>query len=217
MHQGHSIMMVKGSKGGGGIKYQCASARLYPPGVPCHCSYSQRIGKVQKGGDSHFVIKHQDADSNSRHSATCTSIPKALQPCLLKLPEIQAKVANGDHVSSKDMGTARSTAKCSMVGQSDDSSARMDRRVAQVARSTSGKGSQNLWGRLRSWLDQVKALNPGCRIRVEYAPAEEGQPETVVYIFIMFEGALLHIMGEGKIAMKVRVPPLWCAVVTICV
>ncbi|KAJ1478706.1 hypothetical protein T484DRAFT_1816792 [Baffinella frigidus] len=110
-------------------------------------------------------------------------------------------ISNGQKVTTADVDNARSANRCrNVAGQSEDASGRQSRRVAKRANSTSGTGASNLWGRAANYLKALEEANPGTTTRIVYAEqtAEEqeaAKPKVVVYMFVMFTGALKGIVG----------------------
>ena len=175
----------------------CSSSGHLPPGSPCLCDFRCRIAKVTKGGGRpHFVIKN-DKDTKLLHTLTCTSTAKPHQKFLRILPEIQAAVAACKKVTAKEVEDWRSEHKCLSTGEQQDGAAgRQSRRVAQYANSTTGAGAGNLWGQLGPYVEALQEANPGCTVRIKYAPQVDGEPQVVIYIFIQFTSALKCVVGH---------------------
>ena len=198
-------MLVENSWGGNGSNFQCSSAEK-AAGEPCQ--YSMRISKKGRGkGSKPYFSFVQNQQTNPIHSPNCSSKSRPMKAVIMNLPGIADKVASRQKVTAADVEKARGEALCLNVGQDDESRARQNRRVAQDASSTSGKGASNLWGRARNYLAKLADLNPGTTYRIGYAPTEQGEPETIVYMFLQFTKALECLVGEGKITLEVCAPP----------
>ena len=197
-------MVVDNTSGGNGSNFQCSSA--VDDGEPCQ--YSMRIAKMGRGkGSNPYFSFVQNQQTNPIHSPNCSSKARAIQPVIMNLPEIADKIASHLKVTAAEVHTARGEALCLNVGQKPESRERQNRRVAQHASSTSGKGASNLWGRARNYLARVVDRNPGTTYRIGYAPAVEGEPATINYIMLQFTQALECLVGEGKITLEVCAPP----------
>ena len=205
MRQGHSIKPLPGS-GGNNIVWVFSSkgCNTAGPESACGCDYYCRVAKVTKGWARgvvpYFCIKKDDGQRGKGvtkllHTLACTSTPSATQSTLRILPEIEAAVAAGKNVSAADVDDARVEHKCASSGREAESGGRMNRRVANLANSTTGTGAGNLWGKLESYLDEVKAANPGCTTRIEWAEQVDGEPRVAIYVFLQFTSALKCVVG----------------------